>query len=401
MTDCGVVVVGASVAGSRVASELRDAGHRGVITLVDPDPDAPYDRPPLSKQILAGEWDEERAALGDPAQWQAGRRVAAAIGLDPERRVLRLDDGFELAYDKLVLACGMAPIPLPGMPREGAHLLRTLQDCRRLRADLERVGSGGRLVVVGGGFIGAEVASTARSRGLDVTVVEAQEAPLSGLLGTEAATELALLHRDNDVRLLCGTPVVGLVGTPSVTGVTLADGRVLPADVVVVGVGVRPDTDWLEGSGVPLAADGGVLCDEYCAVDPDRTLYAVGDVARCHDPRREHYVRVEHWTDAVAQATVVAHDITGVDRAPHRPDYFVWSDQYGGKITLLGRPGPDDTCTLVRTEGPRRRFAAVYRHDGDLTAVLTVNWPKALVAARRAMADPAGAEDVVATLKNL
>jgi NADPH-dependent 2,4-dienoyl-CoA reductase/sulfur reductase-like enzyme len=400
VTGGGVVIVGASVGGTRVAADLREAGYPGAVTLVDPDPDAPYDRPPLSKQILAGDWDAERASLGDPAQWEATRYVAAAAGLDPAARVLRLDDGTRLGYDRLVLACGATPRLLPGMPLGGVHVLRTLADSHELRADLDRIGDG-RLVVVGGGFIGAEVASTARARGIDVTVVETQPAPLSGLLGEDVAAELALLHRDNGVRLLCGTSVAGLVGGASVTGVALTDGSTLPADAVVVGIGVRPNTGWLAGSGILLDTDGGVLCDEFCAADADHTVYAVGDVARCHDPVLGRHVRVEHWTNAVEQAGVVARAIAGPDPEPYRHEYFVWSDQYGGKITLLGRPGPGDGTDVVRADGPRRRFAVAYRRGASLSAVLTVNWPKALVVARRSMAARGDADEVVGTWKNL
>ncbi|MDG9720242.1 NAD(P)/FAD-dependent oxidoreductase [Streptomyces sp. DH24] len=401
MTGRGVVIVGASVGGSRVAAALREAGHPGPVTLVDPDPDAPYDRPPLSKQILAGDWDAERASLGDPAQWGATRHVAAAAGLDTAERVLRLDDGTRLGYDRLVLACGAAPRPLPGMPRGGVHVLRTLADCHGLRADLDRIGDDGRLVVVGGGFVGAEVASTARARGIDVTVVEALPAPLSGLLGEEVAAELALLHRDNGVRLLCGTSVAGLVGGPAVTGVRLGDGSTLPADAVVVGIGVRPNTGWLAGSGIALDTDGGVLCDEYGAADADRTVYAVGDVARCHDPLLGRHLRVEHWTNAVEQAEAVARTLAGPEPVAHRHEFFVWSDQYGVKITLLGRPDPGDETDVVRADGPRRRFAVAYRRGARLTAVLTVNWPKALVVARRSLAGQRDADEVVGTWKNL
>jgi phthalate 3,4-dioxygenase ferredoxin reductase subunit len=395
-----VVIVGASVGGSRVASGLRQAGYTGSIALVDPDPDAPYDRPPLSKQILAGHWAPDRASLGSAEQWRAERHTAAAAALDPARRVLRLDTGEELEYDRLVLACGAAPRTLPGMPRPGVHLLRTLADCHALRAALDRIGSG-PLVVVGGGFIGAEVASTARSRGVEVTVVEAQPAPLSGLLGEEVAAELALLHRDNGVRLLCGVSAAALVGDPAVTAVALTDGRTLPAAAVVVGVGVRPNTGWLAGSGVALDEDGGILCDEHCAVDADRTVYAIGDVARCHDRLLRRHLRVEHWTNAVEQADAVVRSITGPAPAAYRHAFFVWSDQYGGKITLLGRPDPGDTVTVVRGAGPLRRFAVAYRRGARLGAALTVNWPKALVAARRSLAAPDGADDVVAAWKNL
>ncbi|GAA2947644.1 NAD(P)/FAD-dependent oxidoreductase [Kitasatospora cinereorecta] len=398
-----VVIVGASVGGIRVADGLRQAGHTGPIALVDPDPDAPYDRPPLSKQILSGAWSPDRASLGDPAQWQAERHIAAAAGLDPVDRVLRLDTGGELHYDRLVLACGATPRALPGMPRRGVYTLRTLADSLELRARLDRMADAGagHLVVAGGGFVGAEVASTARSRGIGVTMVEAQPAPLSGLLGEEVAAELALLHTDNGVRLLCGTSVTSLTGEPDVTGVELSDGTTLSADAVVAGVGVRPATDWLAGSGLALTDDGGVLCDEFCAADAERTVFAVGDVARCRDPLLDRHVRVEHWTNAVEQAAVAVRNILGPQPVAHRHELFVWSDQYGGKIALTGRPEPGAEVTVVRADGPRRRFAVAYHRGPVLCAALTVNWPKALMAARRSMGTPGGADDTVAAWKSL
>ncbi|MGW4234856.1 NAD(P)/FAD-dependent oxidoreductase [Streptomyces sp. NPDC004980] len=398
-----VVVVGASVGGTRVVSGLREAGHTGPVVLVDPDPDAPYDRPPLSKQILSGEWTPDRASLGDPGEWQAERHVAAATGLDPVNRVLRLSTGGELPYDRLVLACGATPRTLPGMPRRGAYQLRTLADSLALKDRLDGMAArgAGHLVVVGGGFVGAEVASTARSRGIDVTMVEAQPAPLSGLLGEEVAAELARLHTDNGVRLLCGTSVATLTGEPDVTGVELSDGTRLSADAVVAGVGVRPATNWLAGSGIPLDADGGVLCDEYCAVDAERTVFAVGDAARCRDPLLGRHVRVEHWTNAVDQAAVAVRTILEPEPVAHRHEFFVWSDQYGGKITLTGRPEPGAEVTVVRADGPRRRFAVAYHRGPRLCAALTVNWPKALMAARRSMGTPGGADDTVAAWKSL
>ncbi|WP_069171837.1 NAD(P)/FAD-dependent oxidoreductase [Streptomyces griseus] len=396
-----VVIVGASLGGSRVAEGLRQAGHTGPVVLVDPDPDAPYDRPPLSKQILTGEWTPDRASLGDPAQWQAERHVAAATSLDPANRVLRLDDGTELTYDKLVLACGAVPRTLPGMPRRGVHPLRTLADSLELRARLDGLSGSGHVVVVGGGFVGAEVASAARSRGIGVTMVEALPAPLSGLLGEEVAAELARLHTDNGVRLLCGTSVAALTGAPEVTGVELTDGTVLKADAVVVGVGVRPATDWLAGSGIPLDDGGGILSDEFCAVDAGRTVYAVGDAARCRDPRLGRHLRVEHWTNTVEQAAVVVRNLLEPVPVACGHEFFVWSDQYGGKIALLGRPDPGAEVTVVHADGPRRRFAVAYHHGPRLYAALTVNWPKALLAARRSAGTPDGAHDTVAAWKSL
>ncbi|MEC3979482.1 FAD-dependent oxidoreductase, partial [Amycolatopsis sp. H20-H5] len=245
-----------------------------------------------------------------------------------------------------------------------------------------------------------------RGRG-DVTLVEALPAPLAGVLGTEVAHELALLHQDNGVRLVCGTGVTRLLGDPAVTGVELADGRTLAADVVVLGLGVRPNTGWLAGSGIGLDADGGIRCDEYCAVDEycaadsERTVYALGDVARCLDPVAGRHVRVEHWSNAVEQAATVVRNLVEPSPVAHRHQPFFWSDQYGGKLQLLGYPDPADTVTVVHGAGPRRRFAVAYQQGPLLRAVLTLNWPKALMAARRAGFTPGAAADVVAEWKNL
>jgi len=272
-----VVVVGASLAGLRAAEELRAAGFGGRLVVVGAEARQPYDRPPLSKQVLAGEWEADQTALRSQPyddldlDWRLGRRAAA---LDAAARTLTLADGERLAFDGAVLATGAVARTLPDTPPlAGIHLLRTLDDCLALRAELER---GPRVVVVGAGFIGAEVAATCRGRGLAVTVLEALPAPMVRGLGPVLGNALGDLHRDHGVDLRLEAGVAGFEGADRVEAVLLGDGSRVDADVVVVGIGVRPATDWLDGSG--LRVDDGVECDATCQAAPG--IVAAGDVAR-------------------------------------------------------------------------------------------------------------------------
>ena len=262
-----IVVVGASLAGCRAAEALREEGFDGRVVLIGDEAHRPYDRPPLSKQVLAGSWSTDRIEL--PAvgadldlEWRLGTR---ATGLDLAARRVALDAGEDVAFDGLVIATGATPrtVPVPdGMA--GVHTLRTLDDCLALRAELER--GPGRVVVVGAGFIGAEVAATCRERGSPVTMVEALPAPLARVLGEVIGGTCADLHRDHGVDVRTGVGVAGLAGGARVEQVQLGDGSAVDADVVVVGVGVTPLTGWLEGSGLTL--DDGVVCDETCLAAP-------------------------------------------------------------------------------------------------------------------------------------
>ncbi|WP_300016587.1 FAD-dependent oxidoreductase [Pseudonocardia sp.] len=376
-----VVVVGASVGGVRTVAELRSAGFTGEIVLVDPDAARPYDRPPLSQQLLAGAWDPERAGLGDPARrWGATVLPSRAVGLDPAARVVDLESGERVGYDRLVIATGAVARRLPGPPREGVHVLRTLQDCLDLRADLER---GGPLVVIGGGFVGAEVASTARGLGVPVTLVEVLPAPMAAALGEQAGGMLTPWHRAHGVDVRCGVAAERVEGHPRVREVVLADGRRLPADTVVVGIGVTPGTGWLAGS--ELRIRDGVLVNEFLAATADRTVFALGDVARWYDRHLGRHVRVEHWTNAVEGAGIVAHNIVhpGTPRVHDAIPYF-WSDQHGTRVELVGRVNPQWEIAVVEGDAGRR---AVLYHDGIwVHAALTMNWPRALALVRRGLA---------------
>ncbi|MFC6063022.1 NAD(P)/FAD-dependent oxidoreductase [Streptomyces ochraceiscleroticus] len=406
-----VAVVGASLAGLFAARALRKQGYDGRLVLIGEEVHRPYDRPPLSKEFLTGKVEEDALALeadGEEldAEWVLGAR---AVGLDTRERSVRLADERVVRADGVVIATGAAARRLPGSDGlSGVHVLRTLDDARALRDDLTR---GGRLVVIGGGFVGAEVASTAAVMGLDVTFVVGGTAPLAGPLGAEMAAGVAELHADHGVRLVCGTGVRGVAGkgaAPAVVplglrgaavsagdgargrveAVLLDDGRSLPADIVVVGIGANPCTDWLEGSGVAL--DNGVRCgaDGITSVPG---VVAVGDCAAWYDPVFGTHRRVEHWTGAKERpAAAVAALLSGgtAPSGPARPPYF-WSDQYGVKIQFAGHAARADSVTVEDGSPADRGFLAVYRRAGDPVAVLGVDRTKLFTRWRRQLATAA------------
>lgn len=368
-------MVGASLAGLSAARSLRKQGYDGRLVVIGDELHRPYDRPPLSKEFLAGDLGEADLALETDdeelaAEWLLGVR---ATGLDRAERALRLADGRTLRADGIVIATGAAARMLPGSEGlAGVHTLRTLDDARALRDEL---GRGGRLVVIGGGFIGAEVASTAYALGLDVTVIEAAPTPLAGPLGETMGAVVSALHADHGVRLLCGVGVKGLSGETRVDAVLLEDGRSVPADIVVVGVGARPCVEWLEGSGVAL--DNGVKC----GADGRTSLagvVAVGDCANWYDPRVGSHRRVEHWTGALERpAAAVATLLAGgaVEPGVPRPPYF-WSDQYGVKIQFAGSAAGADSVTVEEGASGDRNVLAVYRRADQPVAVLGMNQPR-------------------------
>ncbi|EKX64149.1 NAD(P)/FAD-dependent oxidoreductase [Streptomyces ipomoeae] len=380
-----VAVVGASLAGLSAARSLRKQGYDGRLVVVGDELHRPYDRPPLSKEFLAGTLGEADLALETDdedlrAEWLLGVR---ATGLDRADRAVRLSDGRELRADGIVIATGAAARTLPGSEGlAGVHTLRTLDDARALRDELAQ---GGRLVVIGGGFIGAEVASTAYALGVDVTVVEAAPTPLAGPLGAEMGAVVSALHADHGVRLLCGVGVKGLSGERRVDAVLLEDGRSLPADIVVVGVGARPCVEWLAGSGVTL--DNGVKC----GADGRTSLagvVAVGDCANWYDPRTGSHRRVEHWTGArerpdAAVATLLAGG--AVEPGVPKPPYF-WSDQYGVKIQFAGHATGADSVTVEEGTPDDRDVLAVYRCAGRPVAVLGMNQPRLFTRWRKQLA---------------
>lgn len=380
-------MVGASLAGLSAARSLRKQGYDGRLVVIGDETHRPYDRPPLSKEFLAGALGEADLALetdGEDlrADWLLGAR---ATGLDRAERAVRLADGREVRADGIVIATGAAARTLPGSEGlAGVHALRTLDDARALRDELAL---GGRLVVIGGGFIGAEVASTAYALGLDVTVVEVAPTPLAGPLGETMGRVVSALHADHGVRLLCGVGVKGLSGETRVDAVLLEDGRSVPADIVVVGVGARPCVEWLEGSGVEL--DNGVKC----GADGRTSLagvVAVGDCANWYDPRLGAHRRVEHWTGARERPdAAVAALLAGGALEPGvpRPPYF-WSDQYGVKIQFAGHAGVSDSVTVEVGAVDDRNVLAVYRRAGVPVAVLGMNQPRLFMRWRKQLSAP-------------
>lgn len=376
-----IVVVGASLAGLRACEALRGLGHDGKLVLVGAEARLPYDRPPLSKEILRGDWEPERVDLrregyDDLAmEIELGRRV---VLLDPVRRMLTLDDGRSLDYDGLVVATGAIPKKLPGLARiEGVHVLRTLDDSLALRSELLRAA---RVVVVGAGFIGAEVAASARQMGLEVVMVEPQPVPLAHALGLHIGEICGELHRAHGVDLRCGVGVEGFETDPSgdrFAAVRLTNGSRVEADVAVVGIGVRPATDWLEGSGVALS--DGILCDSRCRASVPGVV-AAGDVARWHNELFDETMRVEHWSNAVEQASAAAAALLhGDDAAPYRPVPSVWSDQHGVKIQTAGRIRAGDRMEIVQGDPAEFRFTALFGRDDRLSGVLTFRRPGQLI----------------------
>ncbi|MDT7635971.1 MAG: 3-phenylpropionate/trans-cinnamate dioxygenase ferredoxin reductase component [Pseudonocardiales bacterium] len=388
-----VTVVGASLAGVSTARALREQGFDGRLTVVGDEPHPPYDRPPLSKDYLAG--TAERAELdlltsADDALEVDWRLGCTAVGLDTAARAVLLDGGGRLMSDAVVIATGARARRLPGPTLAGVHTVRTVDDATALRAELV---PGARLVLIGGGFIGAEIASTACALGVDVVVVEALATPLAGPLGADIGRVCAGLHADNGVRLLTGVGVERVLGDGRVRAVRLVDGRELPADVVVVGIGATPCVDWLAGSGLAIdPVGGGVRTDAHCATDVAGVL-AVGD---CASPYRRYAggaLRLEHWTNALKQPATAAATLLGqpgVPSADHEMPYF-WSDQYDSRLQFAGHRADGDQVEIVEGDVEARNFLAVYRRNGEPVAVFAMNRPRPFGRWRRDLASRATA----------
>jgi NADPH-dependent 2,4-dienoyl-CoA reductase/sulfur reductase-like enzyme len=393
-----IVVVGASLAGLRAVETLRREGYDDRLVLVGAESHLPYDRPPLSKELLAGEWEPAQVALRKQPYDDLGldlRLGRRATRLDVGQRVVELDDGGEaLAFDGLVVATGARPRTLPGTPAlDGIFVLRTLDDCMAIRARLD---AGPRVVVIGAGFIGSEVAATCRGRGLEVTVLEMLTTPLERAVGPVVGDACGRLHRDHGVAVRCDVKVAGFEGTERVERVRLADGGTIDADVVVVGVGVVPETGWLEGSGLELA--DGVVCDETCLAAPG--IVAAGDVARwpnmLFDGER---MRVEHWTNATEQGVAAARRLLVDDAAgaeAFAPVPFVWSDQYDVKIQVVGDIRGDDEVAVADGSLDEHRFVALFGRGGRLVGALGFSRPRLVMQYRKLIADRVSWDDALA-----
>ncbi|MEU9063597.1 FAD-dependent oxidoreductase [Streptomyces sp. NPDC048430] len=385
-----IVVVGASAAGLATAENLRRLGFDGRLTLIGEETEQPYDRPPLSKQVLSGAWKAERASLRTPEALAAldlelrlGHR---ATGLDAHRREVVLAGADRIGYDKLVVATGARARTFPGTEDvEGVHTLRTMNDAVRLREEFLGLP---RLLIVGGGFIGAEAAAVAREMGCEVTLVTDTAAPMENALGPVVGTMLADAHRAAGVQLETGTHVAEvLTQKRRVTGARLTDGRTLEADVVLVGIGAIPNTEWLQNS--PVRTGNGVECDG--TLRAGERIWAAGDVASWPDEATGQRIRIEHRTNAGEQGLAVARNILAdpSEAKPFTTVPYVWSDQYDMKIQVHGRPAGVDGLELVEGDPAERRFTALYHREGQVCAAIGVNSMRALRSLRPLVADRA------------
>ena len=397
-----IVIVGASLAGTRAAETLRSSGFTGTITMVGAENQKPYDRPPLSKNYLAGDWDEERVALRKPEvldelniTWKLG---VAAASLDTAAKTIVLANGEIISYDGLIIATGGDVRRLPNQPNiAGIHTLRTLDDATALRNE---IAEGTRVVVIGAGFIGLEAAATAKKRGAEVTVLEGLEAPLIRAMGAEMGAAIGAVHERNGVRVMCGVQVASIDGDTRVTGVTLSNGETITADVVIVGIGVSPATKWLETSGLTLR--DGVVCDANLNAGPE-TVFVAGDVLRWPNSLFadvEADMRVEHWTNAAEQgahaATNLMAVLNGTEQTPYVAVPFFWSDQFDARIQCLGRPSANAVVDVVAGNPADGKWCAMYSVNDRLTAVLGVSQPKLVMPSRALLSTHTSREDALA-----
>jgi 3-phenylpropionate/trans-cinnamate dioxygenase ferredoxin reductase component len=367
------VIVGAGLAGAKAVETLRAEGFDGTVVLVGAEPERPYERPPLSKGLLLGTADRDSAFVHKP-EWYGDNDVVLRTGtvvtsLDRDRREVTLSGGEVLGYDKLLLATGARPrmLPVPGAELGGVLYLRTLADSERIAED---AAPGARLVIIGAGWIGLEVAAAARHRGATVDVVETADLPLQRILGNRIATVFADLHREHGVSFHFGTQVARLIGDDRVRQVELADGRVLPADAVLVAVGAQPNTELAERAG--LAVDNGILVDAGLRTS-DPYIYAAGDVANVAHPLLGTRIRVEHWANALNGGPAAAMAMLGREVSYDRLPYF-YTDQYdlGMEYSGYAPPGTTDRI-VVRGDLAKREFIVFWKDGARVVAGMNVN----------------------------
>lgn len=394
MTVNGVVIVGGGLAATRIAEQLRKAQYTGPVTIVSDEEHPPYDRPPLSKEILQNE-DKGLADVAlKPVEFYADNDITLRLGsaartLDPAARTVTLADGTELLYDDLVVATGLVPKLIPSLPElAGIRVLRTIGESLALR---RHAASAARAVVIGAGFIGCEVAASLRKLGVDVVLVEPQSAPLAGVLGEQIGELVARVHRSEGVDVRTGVGVAEVRGDDHVRQVVLSDGAEIDADLVIMGIGSRPATAWLSGSGVELAADGGVVCDEAGRSSVPH-VWAVGDVSSWRDVTG-HQSRVEHWSNVAEQVKVLVAAMLGQEMPNSVVVHYFWSDQYDVKIQCLGEPRATDTVHVVEDDG--RKFLAYYERDGAVAAVVGGGMPGKVMKARAKVAGAVPIADVL------
>jgi 3-phenylpropionate/trans-cinnamate dioxygenase ferredoxin reductase component len=367
-----VVVVGGGPAAVSAVQTLRGEGFHGELTLVSAEAALPYDRPPLSKQLLAGAWDVDKTVLQPRTRFdELGVRLrlgSPAVALNPGSRRLRLADGVELDFDGLIIATGLAPRRLPfGHELAGVHLLRDASDALALRDDFKRMPA---LVVIGAGVLGAEVAATARGLGLDVSMVDPLAVPMQRQFGAMIGTRLAELHRSQGVRLCFGVGVASITGQAGrVVSVALTDGRSLPADCVLVAIGATPAAQWLGSSGLPLG--DGIECDEHCRAAPG--IYAAGDVASWYHRGYRRRQRFEHRMNATEHGAAAARNLVLGDTEPYTPFPYFWTNQYTTRIQAYGDLSRPARIVVVEGGLDEERFVAEYRDEFD-SAVGVLGW---------------------------
>ncbi|MFF3108456.1 NAD(P)/FAD-dependent oxidoreductase [Kitasatospora sp. NPDC057904] len=395
-----IVIVGASLGGAKAAQALREAGHRGGIVLIGEEHERPYERPPLSKGYLLGKTPREKIYV-HPPQWYAENDITLRLGtavsaIDPAAHTVTLADDGRIEYAKLLLTTGSVPrrLPVPGADQDGVLYLRRVEDSDRIKAALR---PGARVVVIGAGWIGLETAAAAREAGAEVTVLEAAELPLLRVLGREVAQVFADLHRSHGVDLRFEVRVEELTGADgTVTGVRLGDGSTVPADVVIVGIGIAPATALAEAAG--LETDNGITTDEHLRTSaPD--VYAAGDVANAYHPLFARHIRVEHWANAVNQPQTAARAMLGGDDAGYDRVPYFFTDQYDLGMEYVGYVDPGGYDRVVfRGDPATREFIAFWLADGRVLAGMNVNvWDvtdpiRELVRSRRVV-DPARLAD--------
>jgi 3-phenylpropionate/trans-cinnamate dioxygenase ferredoxin reductase component len=388
MAEVGaIVIVGGGLAAGKAAEGLRDGGFAGRVVLVGREPHLPYERPPLSKGYLMGN-DELESAFVHPASWYDDQDVDLRLGssasaVDLEGHTVTVA-GERLGYDRLLIATGATPRRLASADESGAPVayLRTIEDSDRLKASLQQ---GRRVTVIGGGWIGLEVAAAARTAGCDVTVVEALELPLVRVLGPEVARVFADLHRSHDVDVRTNASVSSVRSDAGAAVVHLDDGSSLEADLVVVGVGVTPNTELAEAAG--LRTENGVVVDEWLRTShPD--VFAAGDVANAYHPRLGRHVRVEHWDNAIEQGIAAARNLVGAEQPYERLPYF-YTDQYDLGMEYVGSLGPEGYDEVVlRGDVPGAVFTAFWLKDGKVLAGMHANDWDAADAIRRVVGAP-------------
>jgi 3-phenylpropionate/trans-cinnamate dioxygenase ferredoxin reductase component len=380
-------IVGASLAGLNAAVALRGEGFSGRMVMIGEEAHAPYDRPPLSKEILRGEWPIEQTDLPYDdaalhAEWRLGERT---VRLHSGERRVEFASGRSEVFDGIVIATGSAPRRLGGS-LTGVHVIRSRHDALTLRDALHARPA--RVVVIGAGFIGQEVAASCRKMDLNVTMIE-PDSPAQRVLGREIGLVLADIHRQQGVDVRLGIAARGIEGESRVTRVMLSDGGALDADVVVVGLGVTPNTGWLEDSG--LALDDGVVCDRTCLAAPG--IVAAGDVARWPNELFDEYRRVEHWDNAIRQAQHAARRLldpqaTGPNTASYAPVPWFWSDQYGQKLQLAGSTAGYDEVAIAHGSLESGKFVALYRRGTRLIGAFALGSAAVLLKYRRALQHP-------------